>query len=262
MSARLKSAMFSRLFSSSTPHASIPSHISKLPMELLIQVASHLKTLDLLSLALTSKRFSDAAQEVLYQGVNLQPHPEETKGALVETRISRFLSTICSKPHLARKVHVLAWWPDSKVKLLRMHPALGILGFNVSQHVLAVAMKEYDTADILLRRLPQLKHLSLSINDKHRFVNDPNCKKTWHIPICSKVHLRTDHLSSIAGLSTLTSLHIAQRQLDWPVLTLPTLRTLSLGPSAVIQRPPAPSATAPNITALRITVQVCHHSGS
>ncbi|KAH9870141.1 hypothetical protein J1614_007063 [Plenodomus biglobosus] len=142
-----------------------------------------------------------------------------------------------------------------------MHHALMILGVDVSQHVRAVAMKEYDIADILLRRLPQLKHLSLSINNKHRFVNDPNCKKTWHIPICSKVHLRIDRLSSVAGFSILTSLHIAQRQLGWPFLTLPTLRTLSLGPSAVIQRPPSPSATAPNITTLRITVQVCNHSG-
>ncbi|KAH9870142.1 hypothetical protein J1614_007064 [Plenodomus biglobosus] len=37
----------------------------------LIEVASHLKMLDLLSLSLTSKRFSDAAQEILYQDVSI-----------------------------------------------------------------------------------------------------------------------------------------------------------------------------------------------
>ncbi|KAI8932835.1 hypothetical protein NX059_010318 [Plenodomus lindquistii] len=232
--------------------------MEKLPTELLILVASHLNNSDLLSLSSISKRCSEAAQDILYRNVNLQPHPAETKATLIVGRISRFLSTICSKPYLAAKVHSLTWWPDSKDRLLSMHPDFANMGFDSSSD--ATILKEWDIAAILLSRLPRLKHLSFSVGDKYEFDRTITAKKNWYVPIFTKMHFRADQLSSVAGLSMLESIHIMYRQLEWQTLTLPCLQNISLGPGALIQCPRSRSATAPNITSLSIAVEVCSHS--
>ncbi|KAI4657449.1 uncharacterized protein J4E79_007523 [Alternaria viburni] len=95
-------------------------HIDRCAIETLIQVAESLDNKGLCSLARASKRYTEAAQDVLYRVVDLRsdyPNREHksTFDRPTKSGLAVFLCTIKQKPHLATKVKDLWFLPRSRV---------------------------------------------------------------------------------------------------------------------------------------------------
>ena len=240
-------------------------HIDRCAVEILIQVAKSLDYKGLCSLARASKRYTEAAQDVLYRVVDLRPAGEDpeaksTFDSPTKSALAVFLWTITQKPLLATKVQDLWFLPRSTpVKYPQlMYSGVSPVSLMIKPGEYVVEFDEKQLACDLLARLTELRSLTITALD------DYTCKTDLEHPgrpvrginkdVFGRLPVPIHKLVELPCFSKLTSICLSHGHLDWAVVTLPTLHTLCIGIKAKLLRPSKP-AKAPNITSLTLEIE-------
>ncbi|KAI4927995.1 uncharacterized protein J4E92_005476 [Alternaria infectoria] len=149
-------------------------HIDRCAIETLIQVAESLDNKGLCSLARASKRYTEAAQDVLYRVVDLRPTYEDwehksTCGRPTKSGLAVFLWTIKQKPHLATKVQDLWFLPRSTpVEYPQlMYSGVSPVSLMIKPGSYVVNVSEKKLACDLLARLTELRSLTITALDDY-----------------------------------------------------------------------------------------------
>ncbi|KAI4632712.1 hypothetical protein J4E80_000069 [Alternaria sp. BMP 0032] len=240
-------------------------HIDRCAIEIMIQVAESLDDQSLCSLARASKRYPEAAQDVLYRFADLRPAQEELDEFQrtrrpIKSRLAVFLWTIRQKPHLATKVRDLWLLPRSTyVEFPQLRYSTVSLLFSKVRDESVMTADEPSLAYSLLARLNELRSLTITALDDDlchsesvQYVRSHRSMKIndW-ITVFDKLPIRSEKLVDLPCFSKLTSIYLSHGHLDWAIITLPTLHTLCMGSKATVQLP-SKLARALNITSLTI----------
>ena len=245
-------------------------HIDRCAVEIMIQVAESVDYKGLCSLARASKRYTEAAQDVLYRVVDLRPayddlEHESTFGRPTKSGLAVFLWTIKQKPHLATKVHDLWFLPRSIFveDPQLMYSGVSPVALMSKARRYVVGVEERKLACDLLARLTELH--SLTITALHDYI----CKTELDVPnyyghpypkgginrnVFGRLPIPVESLVRLPCFSKLASIYLSHGYLDWAVVTLPTLHTLYIGIKAKLQTPDQ-FAKAPNITSLTLEAE-------
>ena len=240
-------------------------NIDRCAVEIMIQVAESVDYKGLCSLARASKRYTEAAQDVLYRVVDLRPayddlEQESTFGRPTKSGLAVFLWTIKQKPHLATKVQDLWFLPRSThVKYPQlMYSGVSPVCLMIKPGSYVVKVSENELACDLLARLTELRSLTITALD------DYTCRTELEHPgrpvreinkdIFGRLPVPIHKLVELPCFSKLTSICLSHGHLDWAVVTLPTLHTLCIGIKAKLLRP-SNTAKAPNITSLTLEME-------
>jgi hypothetical protein len=222
-----------------------------LPNKLLLNVAKFLDKPDLLKLALTCRKFTSIAQDVLYDAPELQDYYSTPITTTIQ-RIRDLGRTLLRRPDLARKVRELTVvavdGTHSTIELGTMELAGQILG-EIARYSPQLTANVEDWihrlregrgvawVGLILAIAPRLSSLTIEINrgrstgrwDTKRYAPDPQEHLFGHIATTydMAVFFPLD-LSAIPGLQHLKTLrfHAAELALNWCLL--PDLKTLTL----------------------------------
>jgi len=238
-----------------TQDPSIPTpgkcYIDKCANEMLMEMAKRMNYKSLRSLARVSKRFSEAAQDVLYRVVDLRPTYEDwedgsTFDCPTKSGLAVFLWTIKQKPHLATKVQDLWFLPRSiYVEYPQlMYSGVSPVSLMIKPGSYVVKVSEKKLACDLLARLTELRSLTITALDDDLCSTELN-----HQDVFERLPIPVENLVRLPCFSKLTSIYLSHGYLDWPVVTLPTLHGLCIGIRARLETP-SQYAKATNITSL------------
>ncbi|KAI8932831.1 hypothetical protein NX059_010314 [Plenodomus lindquistii] len=214
-------------------------YLHQCPMELLILIATHLDTAGLCALSRVSKRCQEAAQDVLYRKADLRS--SKRAGEPTETKISKFLWTICTKPYLGGKALQIKWLPSKHQILIQKEP-LSIVGTGPFRldNIIGVTVCEQHLAGNILSRLPNLECIQFGGGN---YTNGTHFSRAFP----KAMLLLLDALATVPGLAKIERIFVSYRCLNWAALTLKTLRSLYLGRKGSVDIP-ADGASAGNIT--------------
>lgn len=241
-------------------------HIDRCAVEILIQVAESLDYQSLCSLARISKRYPEAAQDVLYRFVDLRPAEEDLEAVYVyngcpnKSAIAMFLRTIQQKPHLATKVRDLWFMPQSKPVL---YPELFYVTAPFVPQSMRFGVRRYKVEEKklackLLSCLTELRSLTITALDEYlcncEFGRYDISNSRRDKGVFERLPMRLEKLTNLPCFWKLTSIYVSHGKLDWAIATLPTLHTLCIGTGADV-KVPSPYAEAANITTLIIEVE-------
>ncbi|KAI4681256.1 uncharacterized protein J4E88_005764 [Alternaria novae-zelandiae] len=251
-------------------------HIDRCAVETLIQVAESLDYKGLCSLSRASKRYTEAAQDVLYRVVDLRPGGEDwenwedsdnesTFDQPTKSALAVFLWTIKQKPHLAPKVQDLWFLPRSTLVEYPqlMYSGVSPVALMSKPRSYVVEVNEKKLACDLLARLTELRSLTITALDEFLCRTEFDDPDNYVLPylkvginktVFGRLSIPLNKLVALPCFSKLTSIHLSHGYLDWQVVTLPTLHTLCIGIRAKLPMPSV-NAEAPNITSLTLEAE-------
>ncbi|KAI4930378.1 hypothetical protein J4E85_005005 [Alternaria conjuncta] len=170
-------------------------HIDRCAVEIMIQVAESLGYKGLCSLARASKRYTEAAQDVLYRFVDLRPEDqnseylessddESTFDRPTKSALAVFLWTIKQKPHLATKVQDLWFLPRSlPVEYPQlMYSSVSPVSLMVKPGSYVVEVDEKKLACDLLARLTELRSLTITALDDYTCMTELDNPDNYGLP--------------------------------------------------------------------------------